>query len=90
MVLAKDIRAREADVLKALDFNLGRPFSLTFLRRITTIGASEDVVSAECHNLAKVSLLAALADYSMAHVLPSKVAAAALLLAVRVTRGTAH
>ena len=41
----------------------------------------------ETHNLAKFALEAAFTEYTVAHVLPSTMAAAALMLALRVIDG---
>lgn len=74
------IREMEIEILKALDFNLGRPLSLNFLRRSSKAGD----VSADHHNLAKFALEASFAEYTLSHVDPSRLAAASLLLALRV------
>jgi hypothetical protein len=80
---ADDIRAMEVKILRTLDFRLGRPSSLNFLRRNSKAGC----VAAEGHNLAKLAMELALTEYRLAHILPSKLAAAALLLAMRVVDG---
>ncbi len=77
------IREMEIEILKALDFNLGRPLSLNFLRRSSKAGD----VSADHHNLAKFALEASFAEYTLSHVDPSRLAAASLLLALRVIDG---
>jgi len=77
---ASDIRNMEINILKALNFDLGRPLGLHFLRRNSKAGD----VSAEQHNFAKFALEASFTEYSLSHILPSKLAAAALLLALRV------
>jgi hypothetical protein len=73
----------EIEILKALEFNLGRPLSLNFLRRNSKAGD----VSADHHNMAKFALEATFTEYSLSHVDPSRSAAAALLLALRVIDG---
>ena len=73
----------EIEMLKVLSFDLGRPLGLHFLRRNSKAGD----VSADHHNLAKLALEAAFTEYSMAHVLPSTMAAASLMLALRVIDG---
>jgi Cyclin, C-terminal domain len=73
----------EKEILNTLDFHLGRPLSLHFLRRNSKAGD----VSAEHHNFAKFAMEAALTEYSLAHIMPSKMAAAALLLGLRIIDG---
>ena len=73
----------EIEILKSLNFDLGRPLSLHFLRRNSKAGD----VSAEQHNFAKFVLEVSFTDYSLAHLDPSKLAAASLLLVLRVMDG---
>ncbi|KAM7015078.1 G2/mitotic-specific cyclin-B2-like isoform 2-T2 [Tautogolabrus adspersus] len=63
-------------VLRSLNFQLGRPLPLHFLRRASKV-ASSDV---ERHTLAKFLMELTLIDYDMVHYRPSEVAAAALCL----------
>ncbi|KAM7015874.1 G2/mitotic-specific cyclin-B2-like isoform 2-T2 [Tautogolabrus adspersus] len=63
-------------VLRSLNFQLGRPLPLHFLRRASKV-ASSDV---ERHTLAKYLMELTLIDYNMVHYRPSEVAAAALCL----------
>ncbi len=77
---ADDIWGMEIKILWALDFCLRQPSSLNFLRHNSKVGS----VSAEHHNLAKLAMELALTEYRLAHIMPSKLAAAALLLAMRV------
>jgi cyclin B len=76
------ILTMEILMLKTLDFNLGRPLPLHFLRRDSKAAQ----VDAEHHNLAKYLLELSLVDYDMCHVPPSKVAAAALYLSMQVIK----
>lgn len=63
-------------VLRTLNFQLGRPLPLHFLRRASKV-ANSDV---EKHTLAKYLMELTLLDYDMVHYRPSEVAAAALCL----------
>ncbi|XP_078111246.1 G2/mitotic-specific cyclin-B2-like isoform X2 [Sander vitreus] len=63
-------------VLRTLNFELGRPLPLHFLRRASKV-ANSDV---ERHTLAKYLMELTLVDYSMVHYRPSEIAAAALSL----------
>ncbi|XP_069766356.1 G2/mitotic-specific cyclin-B2 isoform X2 [Narcine bancroftii] len=74
------IRQMEIIILKELDFNLGRPLPLHFLRRASKAGN----VNAEEHTLAKYLMELAVIDYNMVHIYPSEIAAAALCLALKV------
>lgn len=74
-----DIRKMECLILKKLDFNLGRPLPLHFLRRNSKAGE----VDAHKHTLAKYLMELCLPDYDMVHYNPSQMAAAALCLSIR-------
>lgn len=74
-----DIRKMECHMLKTLDFNLGRPLPLHFLRRNSKAGE----VDATKHTLAKYLIELTLVDYESVHFAPSQVAAAALCLSIR-------
>ncbi|XP_039250514.2 G2/mitotic-specific cyclin-B2-like [Styela clava] len=69
----------EIFILKTLDFNLGRPLPLHFLRRNSKAGQ----VDANQHTLAKYLMELAMVDYEMCHVPPSRLAAAALCLSTK-------
>jgi cyclin B len=75
-----DIRKTECIMLKALDFSLGRPLPLHFLRRNSKAGE----VDASQHTMAKYFMELTITDYEMASTPPSKVAAAALCLSMKV------
>ncbi|XP_040890607.1 G2/mitotic-specific cyclin-B2-like isoform X1 [Toxotes jaculatrix] len=64
-------------VLRSLNFQLGRPLPLHFLRRASKV-ANSDV---ERHTLAKYLMELTLLDYDMVHYRPSEIAAASLCLA---------
>ncbi len=64
------IRRMEVAVMAALDFDLGRPLPINFLRRDSKAANVEMGV----HSLAKYAMELALADYGMAHLPPSVVA----------------
>ncbi|XP_067874012.1 G2/mitotic-specific cyclin-B2 [Heterodontus francisci] len=74
------IRQMEVLILKELDFKLGRPLPLHFLRRASKAGN----VDAEKYTLAKYLMELTITDYSMVHINPSEIAAAALCLSVKV------
>ncbi|XP_029284533.1 G2/mitotic-specific cyclin-B2-like isoform X2 [Cottoperca gobio] len=63
-------------VLRTLNFELGRPLPLHFLRRASKV-ADSDV---ERHTLAKYLMELTLLDYDMVHYRPSEIAAASLAL----------
>jgi hypothetical protein len=75
----KEILKMEIRVLAVLNFDLGRPLPLHFLRRASKAGG----VDAATHTLAKYIVELSLGVYSLCSVAPSKVAAAGLALAVR-------
>ncbi|KAJ7335896.1 hypothetical protein JRQ81_013837 [Phrynocephalus forsythii] len=74
------IRQMEMKILRSLDFNLGRPLPLHFLRRASKI-AEADI---QQHTLAKYLMELSLVDYDMVHYPPSQIAAAAFCLATKV------
>ena len=73
-----DIKTMEIAILRVLNFDLFEPVSLHFLRRFSKAG-DVDVLQ---HGLAKLALEAALLDYPLVAVEGSRIAAAALLLAL--------
>ncbi|XP_019337555.1 G2/mitotic-specific cyclin-B1 isoform X1 [Alligator mississippiensis] len=77
------IRQMEMKILKALDFSLGRPLPLHFLRRASKIGE----VDLEQHTLAKYLMELCIVDYEMVHYPPSQIAAAAFCLALKILDG---
>ncbi|XP_025962610.2 G2/mitotic-specific cyclin-B1 [Dromaius novaehollandiae] len=77
------IRQMEMKILQALDFGLGRPLPLHFLRRASKIAE----VDLEQHTLAKYLMELSMVDYEMVHFPPSKTAAAASCLALKVLDG---
>lgn len=76
----KQIMEMELKVIKSLKFNLGRPLPLHFLRRASKAGEVEAVT----HTLAKYIMELSLTDYSLVAEPPSRLAASALALAVRI------
>ncbi|XP_074862896.1 G2/mitotic-specific cyclin-B2 [Carettochelys insculpta] len=74
------IREMEMMILKELNFDLGRPLPLHFLRRASKAGEAD----AEQHTLAKYLMELTLVDYDMVHHHPSEIAAAALCLSRKV------
>jgi hypothetical protein len=75
----KEIIKMEIKILHVLNFDLGRPLPLHFLRRASKAGGVEAVT----HTLAKYIMELSLGSYSMAPIAPSQLAAAALALAMR-------
>merc|ERR1719461_1447804 len=74
------IREMEMKILDTLEFDLGRPLPLHFLRRNSKAGN----VDALTHTMAKYIMELTLVEYKMAHWKPSLVAAAALALSLKV------
>ncbi|XP_056431299.1 G2/mitotic-specific cyclin-B2-like isoform X3 [Gadus chalcogrammus] len=66
----------EQMILRGLDFNLGRPLPLHFLRRASKAANS----NVEKHTLAKYLMELTLVDFAMVHYRPSEIAAASLCL----------
>jgi len=75
----KDIMRMELKILNGIAFRLGKPLPLHFLRRASKAGGVEAVT----HTLAKYIMELSLKEYSMASENPSKLAAAALALSIR-------
>jgi cyclin B len=74
-----DIRQMECQILRVLDFQLGRPLAIHFLRRNSKAGE----VDATTHTMAKYLMELTIVDYEMVHCRPSMIAAAALCLAIK-------
>lgn len=70
----------EIKIFNVVGFALGRPIPLVFLRRYSKAGNVEPTH----HFMAKYLMELSLVDYDMCHVLPSKVAAAALFLSLKI------
>ena len=75
----RDIIRMELKILEGIEFNLGRPLPIHFLRRASKAGGVESIT----HTLAKYILELSLCDYSLAHELPSRIGASALALSIR-------
>lgn len=75
----QEIIEMEMDILRTLQFNINYPLSYTFLRRYARCGS----VSNENLTLARYILESSLLDYSFVEELDSKMAAASLLLALK-------
>ncbi|NXK28494.1 CCNB1 protein, partial [Arenaria interpres] len=73
----------EMKILQALDFSLSRPVPPHFLRRASKIAE----VDLEQHTLAKYLMELSIVDYDMVHFPPSKTAAAASCLALKLLNG---
>lgn len=74
----------ERMILRCLNFDLGRPLPLHFLRRASKAGNAD----AGQHTLAKYLMELTLLDYDMVHLHPSEVAAGALCLSQLLLSGT--
>ncbi|KAJ7311309.1 hypothetical protein JRQ81_006925 [Phrynocephalus forsythii] len=77
---AAQIRKMEQNILKELNFDLGRPLPLHFLRRAAKVADP----SVELYLLAKYLMELTLVDYEMVHYNPLEIAAAALCLSQKV------
>lgn len=75
----EQIMKMELNILNGIKFQLGRPLPLHFLRR----ASKAEGVEAVTHTLAKYIMELSLKEYSLAHVNPSQLAAAALALSMR-------
>ncbi|KFQ49697.1 G2/mitotic-specific cyclin-B1, partial [Pelecanus crispus] len=73
----------EMKILQALNFGLGRPLPPHFLRRASKIAE----VDLEQHTLAKYLMELSIMDYDMVHFPPSKTAAAASCLSLKLLNG---
>jgi len=76
----KEIIKMEIKILQGLHFNLGRPLPLHFLRRASKAGSVEAIT----HTLAKYIMELSLTEYSLVSEPPSRLAAAALALSIRI------
>ncbi|XP_027737359.1 G2/mitotic-specific cyclin-B2 [Empidonax traillii] len=77
---SSEIREMEMIILKELNFDLGRPLPIHFLRRASKAGEAD----ATQHTLAKYLMELTLIDYDMVHHRPSEIAAAALCLSQKI------
>ncbi|XP_053674083.1 G2/mitotic-specific cyclin-B-like [Anopheles nili] len=68
----------EIEMVKTLEFNMGKPLPTHFLRRFSKAAKASDVN----HVLAKYLIELASVDYSTAHYKPSEIAAAALYISL--------
>lgn len=76
----QQILEMELKMLYKLDWCLGRPLSLHFLRRYSNVAK----VQAEHHTLGKYLLELALLEYDLCHLPPSLLAAAAICLSIAI------
>lgn len=74
------ILGMELKILNKLDWSLGRPLSLHFLRRYSKVAK----VQPEHHTLGKYLLELALIEYELCHLPPSLLAAAAICLSIAI------
>lgn len=75
----KEVLQMELRILEVLQFEFGRPLPLHFLRRASKAGGVEAVT----HTLAKYLMELSLCEYSLVAEPPSRLAAAALALSIR-------
>lgn len=75
----KEVLKMELRILEVLEFEFGRPLPLHFLRRASKAGGVEAVT----HTLAKYLMELSLVEYSLVAEPPSRLAAAALALSIR-------
>lgn len=82
----RQIRSTECSMLKTLDYNLGKPLCLHFLRRNSKAAG----VDAQKHTLAKYLMELTLPDYSFVQYDPSEIAAAALCASMKLLQKDAE
>jgi len=75
----REILKMEVKILSVLNFDLGRPLPLHFLRRASKAGGVESVT----HTLAKYIMELSLGSYAMVSTSPSMLASSALALSMR-------
>lgn len=73
------IRQMEIEILRVLNFDMGRPLPLHFLRRNSKAGC----VDARVHTLAKYIMELTIIEYNLMHIPPSKLAAASLVISMK-------
>lgn len=76
-----DLYEMEREIFRTIRFDISRPISLSFLRRYSKAATAQS----DQHTYAKYFLELALIEYSLCHIKPSLIAAAALCLALFVT-----
>lgn len=74
----QQLLAMEVQIVKTLEFEFSRPISLTFLRRFSKVVEAHPIH----HCFSKYFLELAMMEYSLCHVRPSLVAAAALYISL--------
>lgn len=79
----REILEMEKKILYALNFELGRPLPIQFLRRFSKAA----FVDYKQHGFAKYVIELTAIDYNLCHVMPSKIAAASLLLTMMLSQG---
>lgn len=82
----RELLQMEMKILCGLDWGLGRPLSLHFLRRYSKLAK----VQPEQHVLAKYLLEIALFEYELCHVHPSLQAAAAICFSIAILTGLSN
>ncbi len=81
----EDVLVMELRILRSIDYRLGRPSPLHFLRRHAAAASvfMEHVGARHC-SLAEYLMELALTEYGLCHHLPSELAAAAIGLSIRI------
>ncbi|XP_060535404.1 G2/mitotic-specific cyclin-B-like [Cylas formicarius] len=80
----RQILQMEVDIMRRLDFRMGWPISIFFLRRYSKVANAKP----EHHTLAKYLLELAMLEYDVSHVKPSVQAAAACCLSIAILNET--
>ncbi|KAG1684940.1 G2/mitotic-specific cyclin-B [Nymphon striatum] len=75
-----EILKTEKQILHSINFALGKPLPLHFLRRYSKAGNADGMM----HSLAKYLMELSLTEYDFSHYLPSELAAAALCLSMKI------
>jgi len=80
---SEQILKKELEIFQTLEFNIGQPMSISFLRRYSSAGG----VDARQHAMAKYLLELSLVDYDLMSFMPSILAAGALNLSMKLIGG---
>uniref|UniRef100_A0A0K8SRY7 G2/mitotic-specific cyclin-B n=1 Tax=Lygus hesperus TaxID=30085 RepID=A0A0K8SRY7_LYGHE len=78
----KDVKNIECTILKAVEYQLGRPLAIHFIRRLSKISGASPME----HSYAKFFADTSLLSYQLCHVKPSLIAAASVFLAFCISR----
>lgn len=78
----RQVRQMEMSLLQKLNFNMGRPLAIQFLRRYSKAAAATDTI----HGVAKYFIELISTKYTMAHLRPSMVAAVSVYLTLKLLK----